>query len=157
MSRDQFAKLITIVLMLGAIVFFAARKSAPQLHVQRKRAPQDTIYAMLDAARAGDPSAYLSQYTGQMKASLRQVELEKGTKAFGEYLRNSSAEMKGVAVNEPAALSEREAQIRVEYVYQDRNEAQLAYLEKVSGEWKIARVDSTERVKTLVPYGTPVQ
>jgi len=31
------------------------------------------------------------------------------------------------------------------------------YLEKQSGIWKIVQVDSTERVKTLVPYGTPVQ
>ena len=31
------------------------------------------------------------------------------------------------------------------------------FLEKAPGGWKIARVDSTERVKTLVPYGTPVQ
>jgi len=30
-------------------------------------------------------------------------------------------------------------------------------LEKTTGGWKIARVDSAERVKTLVPYGTPVQ
>ena len=31
------------------------------------------------------------------------------------------------------------------------------YLEKINGVWKITRVDSAERVKTLVPYGTPVQ
>jgi hypothetical protein len=47
--------------------------------------------------------------------------------------------------------------VRVEYVYQDRNEAQTMYLEKASSGWKITRVDGAERVKTLVPYGTPVQ
>ncbi len=47
--------------------------------------------------------------------------------------------------------------MRVEYVYQDRNEAQSMYLEKLSGAWKIARVEAAERVKTLIPYGTPVQ
>ena len=47
--------------------------------------------------------------------------------------------------------------MRVEYVYQDRNEAQMMFLEKAQGGWRIARVDGTERVKTLVPYGTPVQ
>jgi hypothetical protein len=31
------------------------------------------------------------------------------------------------------------------------------YLERTPAGWKIARVDSAERIKTLVPYGTPVQ
>ena len=157
MSRERLAKVITIALMLGAIVFFIARKSAPRSQLPPKSTPQDAIYAMLDAARSGNATAYLSRYTGAMEANLRQVALEKGPAAFREYLRSSSAEIKGIAVSEPATLSGREAQIRVEYVYQDRNEIQLAYVEKVSGEWKIARVDGAERVKTLVPYGTPVQ
>ena len=58
---------------------------------------------------------------------------------------------------EPQPLSDPEVKARVEYVFQDRNEAQYFYLDKMSGGWKIARVDSSERVKTLVPYGTPVQ
>jgi len=119
--------------------------------------PQNAIYAMLEAARAGNSSAYLSQYTGPMRERLMQAEREKGATAFAQYLQSTSADLKGVAVSEPLALSDGEAQVRVEYVYQDRNEAQIAYLEKVSGEWRIARVDGAERVKTPVPYGTPVQ
>jgi hypothetical protein len=153
MSRDRLAKVITIALMAPAVALLVARKSGPG----PTRTPQDTIYTMLDAARAGDVKTYLSQYTGQMQASLRQIELEKGVAAFDQYLRSSIAQIKGVALSEPAPISNREAQIRIEYVYQDRNEAQIAYLEKISGEWKIGRVDSTERVKTLVPYGTPVE
>jgi hypothetical protein len=34
---------------------------------------------------------------------------------------------------------------------------QKMYLEKHGDRWKIARVDGAERVKTLVPYGTPVE
>jgi len=34
--------------------------------------PPDAIYAMLDAARAGNVSAYLASYTGSMQASLEQ-------------------------------------------------------------------------------------
>jgi hypothetical protein len=52
--------------------------------------------------------------------------------------------------------SSNEARIRVEYVYADRNEAQQVYLERIDGDWKISGVDASERVKTLVPYGTPV-
>jgi hypothetical protein len=158
MNRDRLAKGITIALILGAVAFFVARRSGARAQTaETKRAPQDAIYAMLEAARAGNPDAYLSEYTGQMQASLKQVVLEKGTRAFAEYLRSSSAALRGVAIDDPANLSDHEAQVRLEYIYQDRNEAQLAYLEKVAGEWKIARIDATERVKTLVPYGTPVQ
>lgn len=157
MSKERLANVITIALILGALGFFVARKTGPRSQPQPKSTPQDAIYAMLDAARAGDANAYLSRYTGQMQATLRQVAFEKGLARFGEYLRSSSAEIKGIAVSEPTAFSDREVQIRVEYVYQDRNEAQTAYLEKVSNVWKITRVEGTERVKTLVPYGTPVQ
>jgi ketosteroid isomerase-like protein len=119
--------------------------------------PQDAVYALLDAARAGDIEKYLAAYTGPMVAALRESAAETGTAAFVRYLRDSNAAIKGVAVSEPQALTDREVKLRVEYVYQDRNEAQWMYLEKASGGWKIVRVDGVERAKTLVPYGTPVQ
>jgi hypothetical protein len=72
-------------------------------------------------------------------------------------LKDSNAAIKGVAISEPQQLTDTQVKVRVEYVYQDRNEAQMMYLEKQSGIWRITQVDSTERVKTLVPYGTPVQ
>ena len=62
-----------------------------------------------------------------------------------------------MALQEPQALTDREVKVRVEYVYQDRNEVQQMYLEKSGNNWKITRVDSAERIKTLVPYGTPVR
>jgi hypothetical protein len=57
----------------------------------------------------------------------------------------------------PEITSDREAKARVEYVYQDRNEAQNMYLEKTTTGWKITRVETAQRVKTLIPYGTPVK
>jgi hypothetical protein len=119
--------------------------------------PQDTIYAMLDAARAADVKAYLSNYSGQMSTALQQSISETNEAKFAQYLKDSNAAIKGVAISEPQQLTDTQVKVRVEYVYQDRNEAQLMYLEKQSGAWKITQVDSTERVKTLVPYGTPVQ
>ncbi len=119
--------------------------------------PQDTVYAMLDAARAGDVNGYLGSYTGQMAAALRQSLAESTPAGFAQYLRDSNAAIKGIAINEPQTLTDREVKLRVEYVYKDRNEAQFFYLERTGSAWKIARVDGAERVKTLVPYGTPVQ
>jgi len=65
--------------------------------------------------------------------------------------------IKGVAISDPQQTGDNAASVRVEYVYEERNEAQTVHLEKVNGIWKIARVDGAERIKTLVPYGTPVQ
>jgi hypothetical protein len=119
--------------------------------------PQDAIYAMLDASRAGDVRRYLASYGGQMRASLDQSVRESGEERFSRYLKESNAAIKGVALSEPQPVSSRESQVRVEYVYQDRNEAQTLYLENDGGAWRITRVDAANRVKTLVPYGTPVQ
>jgi len=119
--------------------------------------PQDTIYAMLDAARAGNVAAYLACYSGALQASLQQSARESTEAGFARYLRDSNAAIKGVAVNDPQPVAENEVGVRVEYVYQERNEAQTMHLEKVNGAWKITRVDGAERVKTLIPYGTPVQ
>jgi hypothetical protein len=88
---------------------------------------------------------------------LREAARESTEKRFAEYLQDSNLTIKGVAVSEPQQVSETVVNVRVEYVYQDRNEAQYLRLEKTNGGWKIAGVDGAERVKTLVPYGTPVK
>ncbi len=112
---------------------------------------------MLDAARAGNVSAYLASYSGPMRASLEQSVRESTNAAFAAYLRDSNSVIKGVAVNEPQIIGDREASVQVEYVYQDRNEVQIMHLEKVGDGWRIARVEGAERIKTLIPYGTPVK
>ena len=76
---------------------------------------------------------------------------------FAHKLEEAGVHVVWVADPEAQTVTDREAKVRVEYVCQDRNEAQTMYLEKGAGGWKISRVDGAERVKTLVPYGTPVQ
>jgi hypothetical protein len=112
---------------------------------------------MLDAAREGRTQDYLAYFVGQIEASLRQSMAEQGEVAFARYLRETNTPVKGIAITEPQVLTDREVKVRVEYVYQDRNEVQYFYLVKQGVEWKIARLDAAERIKTLVPYGTPVQ
>jgi hypothetical protein len=155
--RESLATAITLIVMAGTLGFVIARKAAVPSDARSESVPRDTVYAMLDAARAGDTRAYLALYTGQMQAALKQTVTEKGDAAFKSYLRTTNAEIKGVAVEEPKTVSGNEMRVRVEYVYQDRNEAQTVFLEKRPEGWKIARVDSAERIRTLVPYGTPVQ
>jgi hypothetical protein len=168
-SKERKTQLVTLLVLAGALVFVAGQKYgwkipeaglsglAPQSAPKPGPTPQDAIYAMLDAAREGQVAEYLGAYTGQMAASLEQALAESTEAKFAQYLRNSNAAIKGIAISEPQTLTEREVKVRVEYVYQDRNEAQFVYLEKLAQGWKISRVDGIERVKTLIPYGTPVQ
>lgn len=168
MTSQRKAQLMTGALMAAALAAVAFRNMgwspAPvaealpaAMQPKADPTPQDTVYAMFDAAREGDVNGYLSHYAGQMVASLRQTVAEQGEAAFARYLKETNAPVKGIAILEPQPLTEREVKLRVEYVYADRNEAQVFYLEKDGSQWKIARLDSSERVKTLIPYGTPVK
>jgi hypothetical protein len=165
-TNERKAQIVTLAVLavIGGVVVGRTAKwqlpavSTPQVMQPKTAAtPQDTIYAMLDAARDGDPAKYLACYSGQMLTSLEQSVNETGKEGFTKYLKDSNAPIKGVALNEPQVLTDREVKVRVEFVYQERNEVQFMYLEKSGSAWKIARVDATERVKTLIPYGTPVQ
>ena len=170
MSADKKAKVVTFLVLGGALLIVLGQKygwKMPNVKVadlapkpaapKADPTPQDAIYGMLDAARVGDVKTYLASYSGQMETSLKQSISETSESGFSKYLKDQNASIKGIAISEPQTLTDREVKVRVEYVYQDRNEAQLMFLEKAPGGWRITRVDSTERVKTLVPYGTPVQ
>ena len=160
MSKTAKARALTILVLLAALVVIFARKgdlraSLTGLTQRTEAAPQDAIYAMLDAARNGDVKKYMANYSGQMAESLERTRAE--SPDFAAYLRDSNAALKGIAVMDPEPLSEREVKVRVEYIYQDRNEAQFFYLERAQSGWTISRVEPAERVKTVIPYGTPVQ
>jgi hypothetical protein len=169
MTKERKAQIVTIAVLAAAFGVVLAQKTGWKLSgvkvgdivqspaPKAEPSPQDAIYAMLDAARVGDVKAYLTSYTGQMDSALKQSLAETTEIGFAKYLKDSNAAVKGIAISEPQPITDREVKVRVEYVYQDRNEAQTMYLERGAGGWKISRVDGAERVKTLVPYGTPVQ
>ena len=157
MNKERAAKIITFSLVLCALAVLILRRNGAPFASTPSESPQDAVYGMLDAARAGDTKAFLNRYTGQMQSVLKETLAEKGETSFRSYLRSTNAEIKGLAVFEPKAAADGEVEIRVEYVYQNRNEAQTMYLKRGSGGWKITRVDSAQRAQTLVPYGTPVQ
>ena len=156
MTRDRKSHLITVAILIAAAGFGLIRLK-PFRGAPPSPEPQDAIYSMLNAARTGDVKAYLASYTGQMQASLRQELAETNETAFAKYLRDSNAAIKGVSVSEPLKISDVDAKVRVEYVYADRNEAQTMSLRHGPNGWKISGADSDERVKTLIPYGTPVR
>jgi hypothetical protein len=156
-TRDRKATLLTIAALGLALAIAVGRNQLSRWSTERPLpTPQDAIYAMLDASRTGDVRAYLANYTGQMRTAIEQSIRESGEERFSRYLKESNSAIKGIAISEPQ-VSSREATIRVEYVYRDRNEAQTMRLEQEGSVWKITGVDATDRVKTLIPYGTPVQ
>jgi hypothetical protein len=160
MTKERTATILTVVVLVAALGIGLARTNGlrfPRARATAASEPQDTIYALLNAARAGDVKSYLANYTGGMASDLHKSAAESGEAAFANYLKRSNADVKGIAVSDPQKISETEAKVRVEYVYQDRNEAQIIYLEKGSGGWKVSHTDTDERLKTLIPYGTPVK
>lgn len=150
MKANRRAHLVTLLLIAAlACLAFWKQGAAP-------RQPQDAIYEMLDAVREGNLPKYLEAHTGAMEASLRRAAAEIGEARLLESLQKKNSPLKGVAIEEPESLSERDSKARVEYVFANRNEVQIVYLEKTGDRWKIARVENAQQVETVVPYGTPV-
>jgi hypothetical protein len=167
MKREKLASALTAGTLTVALGLVAAKNQGwtlagahfsaiGQLLQPKTIAPDDAIYRMLDAAKAADVNAYLDSYGGHMQELLKQSAAESGNGGFEKYLKTSNAAIQGVALTPPETVSGSQVKVRVEYVYRDRNEVQFIYLQKESSTWKIYRVDSAERVKTLVPYGSAV-
>ena len=117
------AHIATVTVLLAALAVALIRKtgSGPS-EPTAGTGPQDAIYTMLEAARAGNVRAYLASYSGLTEAALRQTLAESTEPGFAKYLKDSSRSLKGVAVSEPQTITDLEAKVRVEYVYQDRND-----------------------------------
>lgn len=156
MTKARLTQILTLALLAGALGIALVRNRTWTMLPPSEPTAEDAIYAMLDAARAGNAPGYLSHYTGSMRKTLDQVVAEQTEPNFAKYLKDTNASVKGVAVSAPEASTGETVKVRVEFVYADRNEAQMMYLRKEAGGWKIFQVDGSARAKTLVPYGTPV-
>lgn len=149
MTRNWTVRIATAGLLAAALAIGFTR-------TRREEDPPAAIYAMLDAARAGDVKAYMARFGGPMETSLRQMLSESSPAAFAAYLRDTNAAIKGVVVSDPQ-LSGSSATVQIQYVYADRTESQTMYLEKSGPVWKIVQTGAGERIKTPIPYGTPVR
>lgn len=169
MSKDAKAQAVTITLIVGALVVIVWNQGGFDalggdsdrdrgflgIGSSRDLEPRDVIYSMLDAARDGNVDEYLECYTSQLERTLIQSSEEMGRDRFSRFLKDRNKDIKGIAMNAPVESGE-ETEVRVEYVYADRNEVQEFYLVKQDDSWKISRVSNIRRVETPVPYGTPV-
>ena len=94
MKKSRKAQVATLALLLAVAGLALVRNRPSPSAVQE---PQDAVYAMLNAAKAGDVKAYVASYTGQMEAALRQT-------LTANYLKDSHAAIKGVAVSDPQKI-----------------------------------------------------
>ncbi len=158
MKANRKAQAATLLVLgaLGGVALWKQGHFAPTPSAMAAD-PQDAIYESLDAIRAGDLARFFNAHSGAMETSLRRAGQEVGETELLRSLQAKNSQVKGVAIQSPEHLSDREAKVRVEYVFADRNEIQIAYLEKMGERWKITRVDGAERIETLVPYGTEVK
>jgi len=130
--------------------------TAPFSHSRVATTPEDAVYAMLDAARAGNTGVYVDIFSGPLQQQIRQVIRESGKTQFATYLAAQSSSFQSVALSVADQPSDVEARLRVEYVYSNRNEVQTFHLKKSEGHWKIIGISGTDQIKTLIPYGTAV-
>ena len=156
MKRTRCATAVVLMAALGGLIGFGSKEPS----TQRRRAERShrTPFTRCSMPCAKAICRNTSEPTPDtMEASLRRAAAEIGEDASLEVsCKRRTRPVKGIAIQEPERLSEREVKARVEYVFADRNEVQIVYLEKAGERWKIARVENAQRIETLVPYGTPV-
>ena len=151
--KKRLPAIVTGLLIAGALVFFIARQRLKTAEPGFNAAnPESVIWRMSDAARVGDVEAYLNCFDGELRRSLEKTNVEMGERKFGEYLKRLNEEITGIAVSDLKLTGEAYANLRVEFVYRGKNEAQQHHLVLRDGAWKIDRVDESERIKTLNPF-----
>jgi hypothetical protein len=164
MTRDVQQKVVfTAVFVVALLVLEYSQgwRVLPNSWFAEKSAaaatPQDAIYGMLEAARAGDTRTYLDYFSGEMHAQLLQIIKEGSEPTFAAYLKSQNRAFEGVAVSLTNRPSDAEAQVKVEYIYRGHNEVQGVYLRREAAGWKIIRVANAEQLITPFPFGTAVR
>ena len=163
--RIDIKAVVTIAVLLAVFAVALLRSNHWQLPsawngwraIASKRAPsnpEDGIYSMFDAARAGDAQAYLDCFSGPLREQLAATAKEDSAAKFKAYLISQNSAVQGMAVTVTDRPNADEARVRVEYVYSDHNEVQNVHLKKEGARWKIINIDGAQPVQPLVPYGT---
>jgi len=149
--KSKTPLVVTIALLAVGFVLVARKENKPA--VQQGK-PEEIVYAMFDAAKTGQIRKYLNCFAPELRKELDQRRRDQGNSAFRRYLVERSQPVKGIALSEKQ-LGPDSGTVQVEWVYQDRNEAQTVSLTKLGREWKIAALTEGQREEQPVPYGTP--
>jgi hypothetical protein len=93
-------RLLTLAVLAATLALAMLRRGAAPAHTPvAPPGPEDTVYAMFNAARDGQVKAYLAVFADPMLASLRQALAEATVAEFANNLRAANAGVKGIAVS----------------------------------------------------------
>jgi len=112
---------------------------------------------MIEAARAGDWSKYLSCFGGPLRAKLDQETGGKAVPALVSALQSSLSTLKGFATHpqpSPAAAPPNTAELVVELIHADHNQRQPLTLQRFGRDWKIIASADSEWLMPKIRYGT---
>src|SRR5208283_1036635 len=151
--RIDIKAVVTVAVLLAVFAVALLRSNHWQLPsswngwraLVSKRAPsnpEDGIYAMFDAARAGNARAYLDCFSGSLREQLAATAKEDAK--FKEYLTRQNSGVQGMAVTVTDRPNPEEARVRLEYVYSDHNEVQNIHLKREGARWRITTMDGAQ-------------
>ena len=153
--KKRLPAIVTLLLIGSALVVLTQRQRFSGWQSQRETAtPEDIVWRMSDATREGDVQAYLDCFSGALKQNLQRTADDMGESQFGQYLKSLNSELTGIAVSDLEQPDGQTATLKVEFVFRGKNEAQKYNFTLFAGGWKITKVDGSEQIKTLIPYGT---
>ena len=118
--------------------------------------PESAVWRILEESKAGNVAGYLDCFAGKTREQLESTAMGMTRPAFSDYLKKSSAGVKGVAVYEIRPVDKGHATLTVEYVFENQNERQRLNLRFDQGRWRVESTEGSQHVQPLVPYGKPV-
>ncbi|MFA4015367.1 MAG: hypothetical protein RUDDFDWM_000447 [Candidatus Fervidibacterota bacterium] len=153
-TKKVIAACVSIV-VIGWLMSIGLR-SQSKIAVKEQK-PEDVVLAMFNAMERGDVRTYLSLLDGKAKERVMLFLREVGWKEFGRQLRKMHEGIKGIAVLPDEPLSEDEVKLKVELVFEGKNETQFVRLKRYGRGWKVIEFTQPEHQPQLIPYGTPVK
>jgi hypothetical protein len=153
--KRALAIIVTCLAIIG-IASFAQRR--PAVVSTAGDNPMACVDRMFTAASRGELESYIDCFGGTELASLQRTLGQDSADAAAESLRKTMSELRGWAVVDPPADSKDSLQcsLIVERIYTGRIDRQRMDLQRISGLWKICRVEQALPIQPPVPYGTHV-
>lgn len=148
----KYVSMAVVVCFLGVVLLHSYRGSVGK----RQRMPEDVVLKMFDAMERGDMAAYLSLLAEDARARAELMLSEAGEREFKRQLKSMHEGIKGIAVSKLEQLSDDEVVLKVELVFESKNEVQQVRLKRIKGEWKVVEVMQSKHLTPPIPYGTPV-
>ena len=143
-------------LVITAILAGVILRSGPEATASDD--PQDCLDRMFQAAKAGDVTAYLDCFEGELHGQLNRAASDRSHGVFSRSLKDSVSAIVGRSILHHQTTDSGSDQVRivVELAYDGRPwESRAYWLRQGSGVWKIVRMGPVDVHEPAVPYGTP--